>query len=139
GGVLYGPGNPHEDFADIDGPTYKVFSVDDCLVTPPSGVVPTFSDVCGINNDGFTVPANGEHYQYVVSDQRVDGVGLVSVELVVDEGYELSEGTVTHWEREFSNEPCPPTVIAAPEMPSFEDPCGPNNIHWTSDVPTSTY
>jgi hypothetical protein len=131
GGVLYGPNNPKEDLAygAVYGNPYKTFTVSNCDITVPERI-PMFLDACGVDQDEVMVPADGENYRFVTVDNRVNGVGLVTVDLVANEGYTIPEGVTTHWEHEFTNEPCL-IEVEVPPMPAYVDECGPDNIHWT--------
>ena len=83
---------------------------------------PTFSDECGAGNEQLTLPET-EGVTYDVVD---DGAGTITVTATADEGYVLSEDSVTEWVYEYSDAACPlkkVTVVG----PSFSDLCGPGN------------
>jgi hypothetical protein len=86
------------------------------IVVPPKPVLvtplpPTFHDVCGVKDDKFEVPANGNHVTYTVKDERKNGVGVVSVIATADAGYVLDEQghTTLTSAHEFTNEKCAST------------------------------
>jgi len=79
---------------------------------------PSSSDVCGTDDDAFSVPAATEGMSFLVDDQRVDGVGDVVIYGLPDKGYvveEPGEGdtyTVDQegsavWILTFTDEACP--------------------------------
>jgi hypothetical protein len=68
---------------------------------------PTFHDQCGVDGDVLGVPVDLEFYTYEVDDQRVKGVGTVTVTVVPVEGYAFPEEAVTEWTFDFTNDACP--------------------------------
>jgi len=63
----------------------------------------SFNDVCGIEDDSYTVKET-DGVSYEVNDQRVDGVGTVTITATADDGYELNGDT--EWSFDFTNELC---------------------------------
>jgi len=63
----------------------------------------TFNDVCDVVDDSYTVEET-DGVSYNVDDQRVDGVGTVTVTATADEGYEIDGDS--QWSFDFTNEPC---------------------------------
>jgi|GEM_PF-4613062 len=80
------------------------YSAVDC--TPEPTMVSanvTFNDVCDVVDDSYTVEET-DGVSYNVDDQRVDGVGTVTVTATADEGYEIDGDS--QWSFDFTNEPC---------------------------------
>ena len=119
GGVLYGAKDPHEDFASVKE-KYKVFTVTDCTTAEPG--FPTFVDECGIDADAIVTP-DVENVNFVMLDERVNGVGTVKVYAKAVVGYELPEGVETRWTFEFTDEPCV-QLLDPPVAPTAADVCG---------------
>lgn len=84
------------------------------FVTPLS---PTFDEFCSVDRDAVNVPEDTDAYYYELDDQRVDGVGVVTVDVFANEGYAFGEETVTSWSHDFTNEACPTTVTETPAPP----------------------
>lgn len=81
---------------------------------------PTFDDTCGVDEDAVNVPEPGEGagYTYEVDDQRVNGVGTVTVTAIPSEGYAFDQEATTVWSHEFTNEPCPTTTTPPTTPPT---------------------
>jgi hypothetical protein len=93
----------------------------DCAVPEPelTSVTPTdvtFQDLCGTNNDTYTIPSKqGVVYSVNGTTKSADtysGNGMVSVDATAEDGYILA-GT-TDWSHTFNDEDCtpPPTECA---------------------------
>ncbi len=68
---------------------------------PVSYVSPvTFKDVCG-NGDQINIPTGVSGYHYVTDDERVLGVGTVTVTAVADAGHSLPKNGVYSWSHTF--------------------------------------
>jgi hypothetical protein len=108
-----------------------------CDYVAPTQVTPaevTFYDVCGTDNDTFTVPAKtGVLYSHAAG--TFAGNGHVSVTASADTGYALT-GT-TSWSHDFTDEDCPTEELtpATPAAVTFNDVCGTDNDTFT--VPTT--
>lgn len=65
----------------------------------------TFSDVCGVSQDQVNVPilTGAEHYTYSTVDNRVAGVGLVTVTAVPKSGFSFP--TTYSWSYTFKSDP----------------------------------
>lgn len=119
GGVLHGAKDPFEDFAAVPD-KHKTFTVTDCTTGDPG--FPTFVDECGIDGDAVVTP-EVENVNFVMLDERVNGVGTVKVYAKAVAGYELPEGVETRWTFEFTDEPCV-ELLDPPPAPSMVDVCG---------------
>jgi len=85
------------------------------VVTPEA---PEATDVCGTEDDGYTIPEDTEEFDYsLFNDDRESGVGEVTIIAEPNEGfevatpgegdtYEVVEG-VAVWTFDFTNEACP--------------------------------
>ena len=107
GNVFVGGGTTHD---------YGL-AVDSNTLCPPTEVpVPatpgdvTFSDICGMENDKYTIPSTA-HVKYYVNGNIIPAVagsysatGTVSVVAIADQGYVLN-GTHS-WSHEFTDVPC---------------------------------
>lgn len=86
-------------------------------VTPDE---PSFTDVCGIANDTYTIPSK-TGVDYFVNGTPVAagtyhvGAGNVSITITAQaqEGYIISEEVQTEWSHTFTNEACPPEKTPA--------------------------
>lgn len=92
-----------------------------CLVEPipPSAA----TEVCGPNNDVFTVPQQPEHINLEVSGWD-NNQSIVRLTPDVANGYAFPEGTQREFIYEDANTPCP---TDAPVSPVQVEVCGPNN------------
>jgi hypothetical protein len=98
---------------------------------PVTATIPTFYDVCGVQNDTYTIPSKVGVYYQVNGVTKAAGtytaMGTLNIEAFALSGYEL---TGTHsWSHVFTDVPCvtkvyPPRVI-------FEDLCGMENDTFT--------
>jgi hypothetical protein len=90
------------------------------LVTVPAPAAPTFTDVCGTVNDGYTVPNNTDQFLYEVVKEG-DTVTITAVLRSDDD--EWAEGTVTEWSHTFTNVACP--AGGTPPPPASGTPATP--------------
>jgi len=102
--------------------TYEFTNVP-CPVEITTFAAASASDVCGIANDKLNVPADTDEVRYTTLDNRVNGVGSVSVKATGKTPYFIKEGVVTSWTFEFTNELCP-VVITTFGAASATDECG---------------
>jgi hypothetical protein len=113
--TLYGKdtGNPANPDLNDDKAKSKVFKVeceeeDGEVLGSAVTADPTSTDLCGTENDGYTVvPA--DHVSYLVNGQVVSGgfhnaTDSVTIDAIADSGYTL-EGD-TQWTFDFTNEAC---------------------------------
>lgn len=104
----------------------ELFTVkgDPSLCTPPpvkTEVVPadvTSSDVCGTDNDTYTIPST-EGVVYKVDGKVVEAgtypaTGPVTVKAQAIKKYVLKKGATKSWPLDFTNEACPPEVVINP-------------------------
>ena len=99
-----------------------------CINTtpPPVTTVPgvTFTDVCGVANDGFTSVVDTASIDYTITDSRVAGVGNVTVTAAPQSGYTFAAGAYTGpWSQEFTNEVCDEVKIAYLAPDAFDPTC----------------
>ena len=92
---------------------------------------PTKIDVCGTENDTYTIPVTaGVRYMIngnVVSAGTYAGNGTVTILAVAIAHKVVLSGPAT-WTFTFSNEPCqPPVETRTPPAPTVAEKCGPNN------------
>ncbi|SDH30951.1 LPXTG cell wall anchor domain-containing protein [Agrococcus jejuensis] len=114
--------------------------------------VPTATEICGPDGDApYTIPADGEHYRYVVTDPGTytDGERVVEVVVEFDEGYVAPETDETSWTFTFYDEPCdtPVAGLASADVtvtgatcwaPGTATPGETERASWTvSDVPAA--
>jgi len=90
-------------------------------ITTFAGV--TFSDTCDIKDDKVNVPADTDQIDYQVIDNRVNGVGDVTVNAVAKVPYFFTKDAVTTWKHTFTNEPCP-IIITTFGAVKASDVCG---------------
>lgn len=143
-GILNGPSDPYaEHFLHQMGfsgpyPTWTVQNAGSCnpdVVETVPGV--TFTDVCGTANDGYTAVADTAEIDYTVTDERVDGVGTVTVTAKAKAGYVFADGAYTGpWTHAFTDELCTTEVETVPAV-TFTDLCGIANDGYTGGVDTS--
>jgi hypothetical protein len=72
-------------------------------------VVPavTFTDDCGTVDDAIVGATDTDAIDYTITDNRIDGVGLVSVSAAPKTGYVFADGAYTApWTHTFTSEPC---------------------------------
>jgi len=81
-------------------------------VTP---LPPTFDDFCGTKDDAVNIPADTEDSWYESFDNRVDGVGEVTVTQHLNEGFIFPRDAISTWIHVFSDEACP--ITEEPEEP----------------------
>ena len=62
-----------------------------------------FNDVCAVEDDTYSVEEK-TGLSYDIDDQRVDGVGTVTITATADEGYVLDGQS--QWSFDFTDEPC---------------------------------
>lgn len=113
---------------------------------------PTATEICGPDGDApYELPADGEHYRYVVTDPGTyaDGQRVISVVVAFDEGWTAPEGAQTSWSFTVYDEPCdtPVTGIATADVtvtpatcsaPGTATPGETERASWTvSDVPAA--
>jgi hypothetical protein len=117
---------------------FIVYSVDvdeDTEVTP--GAV-TFDDLCGTENDTYTIPTTtGVDYQVsgvTKAADTYDGSGSVTVTAVAQDGFTLT-GT-TEWSHTFTNVPCDEEEEVTPGAVTFNDECGTEDDTYT--IPSTT-
>lgn len=108
-----------------DGTTSKSwefsFTNEPCPIAAP--IAPTFTEQCGLAGDAVVLPADAEHVSWnIVGDPKVGG--LVTVTAVADAGYAFPADAQTVFTYTFTNEPCPPTVIALVGAPTAINLCG---------------
>lgn len=75
---------------------------------------PTAAEVCGPEGDApYVLPADGEHYRYVVTDPGTytDGERVITIAVAFDEGSVAPEGATTSWTFTFSDQPCDTPVV----------------------------
>ncbi len=88
--------------------TYE-FAVTSEPCTTEAIPAPTAAEVCGPDGDApYVLPADGEHYRYVVTDPGtyVDGERVVTIAVAFDDGFVAPEGATTSWTFTFSDQPC---------------------------------
>lgn len=88
----------------------------DCPV--PVEVVPgaSFTDLCGIDNDTYSAPSDTDEIDYTVVDDRVDGIGTVTVSAAPQTGYYFADGAYTGpWSHAFTSEDCTVDEFVAPD------------------------
>ncbi|GAB3040109.1 hypothetical protein GCM10027052_21070 [Parafrigoribacterium mesophilum] len=73
--------------------------------------IPTASDVCGVVNDVVNVPKNTDDIHYTVKDERVNGVGTVTVKASPTTDRVIPKGTQRLFTFTFTDAPCPTAVI----------------------------
>ena len=133
GGVLYGPGNPTEDFPKINGPTYKVFEVTECDVVIAVPGMPDYDDACGPDNIRWTsVPESTDQVTWTLNE---DG----SLTVTPNKGFKFegSEQSVTYRLPADSNKPCPVEPTPTPVTPEPTQPATPEEPKPTpASVPT---
>jgi len=113
-----------------------------CIDTtpPPVTTVPaaTFTDLCGIANDAIVGGVDTASIDYTITDNRVDGVGTVTVSAVAQPGYTFADGAYTGpWSHTFTNEPCPVEIETVPAV-TFTDLCGVANDTIVGGVDTAS-
>ncbi len=106
-----------------------------CIDTtpPPVTTVPaaTFTDLCGIANDAIVGGVDTASIDYTITDNRVDGVGTVTVSAVAQPGYTFADGAYTGpWSHTFTNVRCPIELNLI--APSAFDPTCPEEPNATS-------
>ncbi|MBB5633192.1 hypothetical protein BKA04_001415 [Cryobacterium mesophilum] len=111
-----------------------------CINTtpPPVTTVPaaTFTDVCGIANDSYSAPADTASIDYSTTDNRVNGVGTVTVTAAPQSGYTFADGAYTGpWSHTFTDEVCPTEVTTVP-VATFTDMCGTANDSYSAPADT---
>lgn len=131
-GVLNGPqGVEDSQYINAGGwsVAYKIVINPPCDTSYPITSVPnvTFTDACQVSSDAviFTPTTATDHFTYVVSDKRVNGVGNVTVTAVASKGYSFASGVKTVFTHDFTSADC--IVPVAPAVPVFKDVCGPSN------------
>jgi uncharacterized repeat protein (TIGR01451 family) len=102
---------------------------------------PTETDVCGTENDTYTIPVTtGVRYMVngaVVEAGTYPGRGSVTIIAVAIARNVMLSGTAT-WTFTFSDAPCqPPVTPRSPGAPRISERCGPNND--LVALPTSDY
>ncbi|MHA6694552.1 hypothetical protein [Homoserinimonas sp. A520] len=98
-----------------------------CTIPTPSIVVadvpvPSFADLCGTDNDGYGLPTSTQ-VSYAVDDQRVNGVGTVTVTATANPGFTIEAGVTASWTFTFTDEPCV-VVLEVLADPTMTDDCG---------------
>lgn len=105
----------------------------DCVATPTA---PTKSDICGTQNDTYTIPTTEGVYYKVNGNTKnagtYTGSGTVTIKAYAKSGYVLS-GT-KEWTFTFSTAPCVTTVT--PTTPTSNEACGVQNDTYT--IPAKT-
>lgn len=97
---------------------------------------PTFTDLCGTEDDDVVLPAETEKFEYVVTR---DG-SKVTVTAIAKDGYVFAEGTKTVWVETFTDEPCEvEPVPVAPTVPTKVDECGTANDRIVVPADTDEY
>lgn len=86
--------------------------------TTTTPLPPTFTDLCGIENDVVTSPENTDEYAY---KGTLTEAGLASVTATAATGFVFEDGYTTRtWTYQFTNEVCPvvtPPVVYPPTTP----------------------
>jgi hypothetical protein len=72
--------------------------------------VPTASDVCGVANDVVNVPKDTADIHYTVKDERVNGVGTVTIKASPNTDRVIPKGTQRLFTFTFTDAPCPVAV-----------------------------
>ena len=125
----------------------KVFKVD-CpdAATPAIPAIPTFIDLCGNNDDSYTIPQLVEGVEkYRVKDLGTGTVIVanaapriypyndgneIKIVAIADDGYVFSNGDKEVWKYTYTNEVCPPEEVT-PLVPTHIDECGVDNDSYT--------
>ena len=103
------------------------------VVTPQA---PVFTDLCGTEDDDYTVPADTDKVMYEVVE---DGMTVTVSAVLVDERDSFAEGVDTEWTFTFTDEACGgyyTPVVVTPMAPSFTDVCGTENDAYTTPEDT---
>ncbi|MHA6667966.1 hypothetical protein ACX3O0_03760 [Homoserinimonas sp. A447] len=111
-----------------------------CTIPTPSIVVadvpvPSFADLCGTDNDGYGLPTSTQ-VSYAVDDQRVNGVGTVTVTATANPGFTIEAGVTASWTFTFTDEPCDDESVSFVPAATASDVCGTDDDGYT--LPTST-
>ncbi|MBN9151955.1 MAG: hypothetical protein J0H56_11140 [Micrococcales bacterium] len=89
------------------GPWSHTFTDEPCPIVVKTVPAVTFTDECGIDNDGIVGGTDTAEIDYTITDNRVNGVGLVTVTAAPQSGYVFENGAYTGpWTYTFTNEPC---------------------------------
>jgi hypothetical protein len=111
-----------------------------CKVTPKP---PMFNDVCGTDNDTFTIP-HAKHVVYMMNQQVInpgtyDGSGTVTITAQALPGYKLKHDAVKSWTFNFTDEDCGghggQVTPVTPAAVTFKDICATANDTYT--IPTT--
>lgn len=96
------------------------FEDDLCLIT---GLVPpTPVDQCETDGDRIELPAI-DHVTWQLVGDPTKGE-TVTVSAKADEGYAFPQHATTTWTFDFTDEPCPPTIVPLVGEPTQVDRCG---------------
>lgn len=87
------------------------FTDEPCVVVLEVLADPAMTDVCNTADDGFSVPADSDEVSYLVDDQRIAGVGAVTVTATANAGFRFADNIQTVWDFEFTDLDCPSTVV----------------------------
>jgi LPXTG-motif cell wall-anchored protein len=91
--------------------TGNVGAFEECPTVIPVVVAPTFTDLCGTDNDSTTL-GTGEGY---IEEKTVSEDGkTVTVRALASEGFVFADGVQTLWEHTFTDEACPTVVVSTP-------------------------
>jgi len=96
----------------------------------------TFTDLCGTDNDVFTIPSTtGVDYQVGSVTQTAGdhaGSGTVTVDAVAQNGFTIANDATTEWSHDFSDEACTQELTpVTPAAVTFTDECGTENDIFT--------
>jgi hypothetical protein len=111
-----------------------------CKVTPKP---PTFNDVCGVDNDTYTIP-HTKHVVYKVNGQVVkagtyQASGTVTITAEAKPGFKLRKHSASTWMQVFTNEDCGGNggnQTTTPSAVTFNDVCATVNDTYT--IPSTT-
>lgn len=98
---------------------------EDCIPVSVIPTAPTFDDVCGNEDDAYTIPATpGVVYKVngsAVGAGSYDATGAVTITAEAAQGYEIAKNSTAQWMFEFSNDACPAPVITATAVCSLAE------------------